>query len=407
MGGLGFDIGNENSVVAITVKPKVEVHVLPNDESKFETPSVVTFAKKKRQIGSTMTTSSNSSTQQFPPHAKSTISQIKRLVGKLFEDLDMDNELQFLPFGITEGGDGGILIHVNYLDEDREYTPVQILAMLLSHLKQTAERNLGESVSDCVIGIPSYFTDRERTAFLDAAKIAELNPQQLIHEGTAIALGYGFDNKTTSEFKDSPVYIVFVDIGNSDTQVTIASFHGGQGVKILSHAADANLGGRDFDRLLFNNFAEEFRNSYELDIGCHHHLPGIRLMTACEKLKRVLTTNFEAHITIESLMEDKDMQGCITREDFEELSVDLLERIVVSCEKALVDAGLTVYDIYSIELVGSGSQIPAISRILAEFFRRVPSRQLSASQCIAQGCAIQSALLGQNSTNKNYKVCTI
>lgn len=391
MSVVGFDLGNDNCVVA-SVKPKA-VHVLLNGESKYETQSVVTFGKKKRLIGS-----SGASTSTMNP--RSTISHLKRLIGQRFDEPGMAEELDLLPFHTSKAPDGGILINVSYLDEDLDFTPVQVLAMLLSHLKQMAERNLDVPVSNCVIGIPSYFTDLQGVAYLDAAKIAGLNPVRLMHDGAAIALGYGM-HKSTDVVEDH-VYVVFVDVGHCDTQVTVTLLVGGE-VRVLSHESDRNLGGRDFDKVLFEYFAEQFQDEHGIDVSRSLRAK-LRLMNACEELKRVLTANTEAHITIECLVDEKDLSGCIRREEFEELSSDLLERIVVPCEKALEDAGLTAYDVHDVELVGSGSRVPAISRILREIFLRQPSRTLNARECIARGCALQCAMLSPNPRITNCMV---
>ncbi|KAK7305101.1 hypothetical protein VNO77_43001 [Canavalia gladiata] len=391
MSVVGFDIGNENCVIAVVRQRGIDV--LLNDESKRETPAVVCFGEKQRFLGSAGAASAMM-------HLKSTISQIKRLIGRKFADPDMEKELKMLPVKTSEGSDGGILIHLKYLGETHVFTPVQMMSMLLAHLKILTEKDLETPVSDCVIGIPSYFTDLQRLAYLDAAKIAGLKPLRLIHDCTATALSYGIYK---TDFRSAgPVYVAFIDIGHCDTQVSIASFQSGQ-MKILSHAFDSSLGGRDFDEVLFSHFAAKFKEEYFIDVYSNAKAC-IRLRAACEKLKKVLSANLEAPLNIECLMDEKDVKGFITREEFEKLASGLMERISIPCKSALIDADLTAEKISSIELVGSGSRIPAIRTLLTSIFKREPSRQLNASECVARGCALQCAMLSPVYHVREYEV---
>ncbi|KAK4767811.1 hypothetical protein SAY87_002952 [Trapa incisa] len=275
--------------------------------------------------------------------------------------------------------------------------------MLFAHLKEIMEKNMGMPISDCVIGVPSYFVDWQRRAYLNAASIAGLKPLRLIHDCTATALSYGiykfdFSNR-------GPTYIAFIDIGHCDTQVCIASFKSGQ-MKILSHGFDCNLGGRDFDEILLVHFAEEFKQWYGMDVYSNTKA-SLRLRAACEKLKKILSANVEAPLNIECLMDKKDVKGRIKREEFEKLVSGLLERITAPCKKALADARLSAESIHSIELVGSGSRIPAISKMLATFFGREPSRKLNASECVARGCALQCAMLSPAFRVREYEDLTV
>lgn len=391
MSVVGFDIGNENCVIAAAKNRGIDV--LLNDESNRETPAVVCFGEKQRFLGSAGAASATM-------NPRSTISQVKRLIGSEFRNPAVQNDLKLLPFETSEASDGGVLIHLQYLNKRQTYKPVQILGMLFAHLKQMAEKNLETPVSDCVIGIPSYFTDLQRRSYLDAAQIAGLRPLRLMHDCTAIALGYGIYK---SDFSDSgPTNVVFVDIGHCDTQVTVAAFEKGH-MKVLSHAFDNHLGGRDFDEVLFKYFAENFKQQYNIDVYSNTRA-SVRLRASCEKLKKVLSANAEAPINIECLMDEKDVKGFIKREDFENLCGDLLERISSPCIKAVNDARINVDKIYAVELVGSGSRIPAIMRKLTSLFKREPRRTLNASECVARGCALQCAMLSPTFRVRDYEV---
>ncbi|GLJ31905.1 hypothetical protein SUGI_0642170 [Cryptomeria japonica] len=393
MSVIGLDIGNENCVVAVAKQRGIDVVL--NDESKRETPAMVCFGEKQRFLGTAAVASATM-------NPKSTISQIKRLIGRQFSDPEVQKDLRLFPFKASESPlDGGVLIHVNYMSENNTFTPTQILGMILSNLKQIAMKSLETTaVSDCVIGIPAYFTELQRRAYLDAATIAKLEPLRLMHESAAIALAYGIYKTDLPETEQ--INVVFVDVGHSDTQVSVAAFKKGQ-LKMLSHAFDRSLGGRDFDEVLFNHFAEKFKKDYKIDVLTNLRA-SLRLRAACEKLKKVLSANAEAPLNIECLMEEKDVRGFIKREEFERLSFDLLERIKVPCQRALEEAQLTLDKIYAVEVVGSGSRIPAIMRVLSGFFKKELSRTLNASECIARGCALQCAMLSPTFRVREFEV---
>lgn len=391
MSVVGFDVGNESCIVAVARQRGIDVVL--NDESKRETPAVVCFGEKQRFIG----TAGAASSLMNPKNA---VSQIKRLIGKQFRDPEVQRDIQSLPFTVDEGPDGGVRIHARYLGDNRAFTPTQILAMILSNLKQIAKTNLKTEVVDCCIGIPVYFTDLQRRAFLDAAAIANLNPLCLMHETTATALAYGIYKTDLPE--NDPLNVVFVDIGHASMQVCVAAFKKGQ-VKILAHAFDRSLGGRDFDEVLFGYFAEKFKEQYQIDVPSNVRASQ-RLRTACEKLKKVLSANPEAPLNIECLMDEKDVRGFIKRDEFEQLAQPMLERVKGPCEQALIEAGVTLDKIHAVEVVGSGSRVPAILKILTETFGKEPRRTMNASECVARGCALQCAILSPTFKVREFKV---
>ncbi|XP_052174601.1 heat shock 70 kDa protein 14-like [Diospyros lotus] len=287
---------------------------------------------------------------------ENTISQIKRLIGRQFSDPELQQDLKVLPFTVSEGPDGYPLIHAQYLGEPRRFTPTEVLGMVFSNLKSIAERNLSAAVVDCCIGIPIYFTDLQRQVVIDAATIAGLRPLRLFHETTATALAYGIYKTDLPE--NDQLNVAFVDIGHASMQVCIAGFKKGQ-LKILAHSFDQSLGGRDFDEVLFQHFAGKFKEKYEIDIF-HNARACLRLRAACEILKKVLSECSEAPLSIECLMEGKDVRGFITREEFERISSHILQRVWKILEEALSEAGLGVGNIQVVEVVGSGSRMPAI-----------------------------------------------
>ncbi|XP_072964556.1 heat shock 70 kDa protein 15-like [Typha angustifolia] len=391
MSVVGFDIGNESCIVAVARQRGIDVVL--NEESKRETPAVVCFGDKQRFIG----TAGAASSMMNP---KNSISQIKRLVGRKFSDPELQRDLQSFPFVVTEGPDGFPLIHARYLGEQRTFTPTQVLGMVLSNLKSIAEKNLNAAVVDCCIGIPIYFTDLQRRAVIDAATIAGLHPLRLFHETTATALGYGIYKTDLPE--NDQLNVAFVDVGHASMQVCIAGFKKGQ-LKILSHAYDRSLGGRDFDEALFKHFAAKFKIEYKIDVY-QNARACLRLRAACEKLKKMLSANPEAPLNVECLMDEKDVRGFIKREEFEQISIPILERVKGPLETALTDAGLSVENIHSVEVVGSGSRVPAIIKILTEFFGKEPRRTMNASECVARGCALQCAILSPTFKVREFQV---
>ncbi|KAK2984871.1 hypothetical protein RJ640_008636 [Escallonia rubra] len=391
MSVVGFDFGNESCVVAVARQRGIDVVL--NDESKRETPALVCFGDKQRFLG----TAGAASSLMNP---KNTISQIKRMIGRPFADPELQQDLKALPFSVIEGTDGFPLIRAQYLGEVKTFTPTQILGMVLSNLKSIAETNLNAAVVDCCIGIPVYFTDLQRRAVLDAARIAGLHPLRLFHETTATALAYGIYKTDLPE--NDQLNVAFVDVGHSSMQVCIAGFKKGQ-VKILSHSFDRSLGGRDFDEVLFKHFAEKFKVEYKIDVY-QNARACLRLRAACEKLKKVLSANPEAPLNIECLMDEKDVRGFIKRDEFEQISIPILERVKKPLEKALSEAGLTVDSIYAVEVVGSGSRVPAIIKILTEFFGKEPRRTMNASECVAKGCALECATLSPTFKVREFHV---
>ncbi|KAL6897866.1 hypothetical protein ACP4OV_006825 [Aristida adscensionis] len=391
MSVVGFDLGNESCIVAVARQRGIDVVL--NEESKRETPAIVCFGDKQRFIG---TAGAASSTM----NPKNSISQIKRLLGRKFSDPELQRDITAFPFRVSEGPDGFPLVHVRFLGEESVFTPTQLLAMVLSNLKGIAEGNLKTAVVDCCIGIPVYFTDLQRRAVLDAATIAGLRPLRLFHETTATALAYGIYKTDLPE--SDQLNVAFVDVGHASMQVSIVGYKKGQ-LKMLSHAYDRSLGGRDFDEALFKHFAAKFKEEYKIDVY-QNARACIRLRVACEKLKKVLSANPEAPLNIECLMDEKDVRGFIKRDEFEQISAPVLERVKGPLEKALAEAGLTRENVHFVEVVGSGSRVPAIIKIITEFFGKEPRRTMNASECVARGCALECAILSPTFKVREFQV---
>ena len=331
---------------------------------------------------------------------KNTIVQLKRLIGLRFSDPEVQALVPDLLLPIAAGANDEILITVNYLNEQKTFTPERLVAMILSDLKTIAEADHGAKVTDSVISVPVFFTDAQRRAMLDAASIAGLNVMRLMHETTATALAYGIFK--TAEFGDDPHNVVFVDVGASAMQVCVVRFTKSQ-LKVLATGYDRNLGGSSFDQTMMDHFCEEFKASKKIDIKTNARAQH-RLRTAVEKMKKVISANPEAPINIECIMDDTDVSSKMTREKMEELSSDLLDRMMEPVKKAMSEAGMIPDDIKSVELVGNAARMPFISSQLEAFFKQPCSRTLNASECVARGCALQGAMLSPQFRVREFEV---
>ncbi|KAG2607971.1 hypothetical protein PVAP13_4NG294300 [Panicum virgatum] len=390
MSVVGFDVGNDTLVAAAARQRGIDV--LLNAESKRESPAAVAFSHNARLIGSHAASASAS-------HAP--FSSVKRLLlGATGRDpaSSLLRDLPRLPFPVFSAA----AVHADHIGRRIALSPTHLLSMLLAYLKQVAEADLGGApVADCVISVPCYFTQAQRRAYLDAAAVAGLRPLRLMHDLAATALGYGLYRSDLGS-AGGPTHVAFVDVGQCDTQVAVVAFDE-SGMKVLSHGFDADLGGRDFDEVLFEHFAEEFRDRYKIDV-VGNVKASMRLRAACEKAKKVLSANAEAVVNIECLMDEKDVRGVIRRDEFEKLCAGLLERVVEPCKRAVADSRIVLGSLHSVELVGSGSRVPSIAKVLAGFFRREPSRTLNASECVARGCALQCAMLSPAFRVREYEV---
>ncbi|KAJ9537240.1 hypothetical protein OSB04_029973 [Centaurea solstitialis] len=390
MSVVGFDLGNKSCVVAVASQSGINVAL--NERSTCETPALVCFDSEQRYFGTT----GAALTDIVRPDV--IISQIKRLIGRSFSDPELQQDLKAFPFRVTKGPGDYPLIKVG---ETRSFTPTQVMGMIFSNMKTIAEKNLKANVGDCCIGIPIYFTDLQRRAVMDAAKIAGLNPLRLMHETTASALAYAIYKSGLPE-NEQQLNVAFVDIGHASMQVCIAGLKRGQ-LKILAHAYDRCLGGRDFDEALFQHFAKQFRLEYEIDVF-QSARASIKLRAACEELKKTLSGMSEAPLKIDNLMDGRNVIGSMRRDEFEQISTPILKRVKEPLEKAFSEAKLTVDDVYAVEIVGSGSRIPAVIRILKDFLGKEPRRTMDESEGVCIGCALECALRSLTFNARGFQV---
>ncbi|XP_009875097.1 PREDICTED: heat shock protein 105 kDa isoform X2 [Apaloderma vittatum] len=287
---------------------------------------------------------------------------------------------------------GGVGVKVMYMDEEHIFSVEQISAMLLTKLKETAESNLKKPVTDCVISVPSFFTDAERRSLLDAAQIVGLNCLRLMNDMTAVALNYGIYKQDLPAPEEKPRIVVFVDMGHSAFQVSACAFNKSK-LKVLGTAFDPFLGGRNFDGKLVDYFCAEIKSKYKLDPKAKVRAL-LRLYQECEKLKKLMSSNStDIPLNIECFMNDTDVSGKMNRSQFEELCADLLQRIEVPLISLMEQTQLKVEDVTAVEIVGGATRIPAVKERIAKFFGKDVSTTLNADEAIARGCALQCAIL--------------
>lgn len=286
---------------------------------------------------------------------------------------------------------GQVGAEVSYLGKKEQFTATQLVSMFLSKVKATASAELKLPVSDIVIGVPPWFTDVQRRSLMDAAEIAGLKLLRLINDTTATALGYGITKLDLPTGEEKPRRIAFVDIGHSNYTCSIVEYKKGE-LAVKATAYDRHFGGRNFDKALIDHFAKEFKEKYKIDIYTNPKAL-VRVAAAAEKMKKILSANAQAPISIESLMNDVDVQGVMKREELEELIKPLLERATGPLEQALAEAKLKIDDIDAVEMVGGCTRVPSLKERISKFFNKPLSFTLNQDEAVARGCAFSCAIL--------------
>ncbi|NXD12271.1 HS105 protein, partial [Nothocercus nigrocapillus] len=387
MAVVGFDLGFQSCYIAVARAGGIET--VANEFSDRCTPSVVSFGSKNRAIGV-------SAKNQQITHANNTVSNFKRFHGRAFNDPFVQKEKEKLSYDLVPMKNGGVGVKVMYMDEEHIFSVEQISAMLLTKLKETAESNLKKPVTDCVISVPSFFTDAERRSVLDAAQIVGLNCLRLMNDMTAgkyVALNYGIYKQDLPAPDEKPRIVVFVDMGHSAFQVSACAFNKSKLKVVLGTAFDPFLGGRNFDGKLVDYFCAEIKAKYKLDPKAKVRAL-LRLYQECEKLKKLMSSNStDIPLNIECFMNDTDVSGKMNRSQFEEICADLLQRIEVPLLSLMEQIQLKVEDVTAVEIVGGATRIPAVKERIAKFFGKDVSTTLNADEAIARGCALQCAIL--------------
>ncbi len=374
---IGIDLGTTNSAMAVMQSGKPEI--IANSEGSRTTPSVVAVNKNgERLVGQV-------ARRQQVTNSKNTIYEVKRLIGRNFSDKEVQRDLKLMGYEIVKSGNG-----VKVKMGDKEYSPEEVSAMILGKLKADAEAFTGGKVTEAVITVPAYFDDSQRQATKDAGKIAGLEVKRIINEPTAAALAYGLDKADKKDEK-----IAVYDLGGGTFDVSILEL--GDGVfEVKSTNGDTHLGGADFDRVIVNYFADEFKKEHGISIA-DDKAAMQRLRDEAEKAKIELSSAQEVNINLPFLTADADgpkhFEHKLTRAKLEDLVGDLITKTAVPCEKALKDAGLKASEIDAVVLVGGMTRMPAVQAKVNKIFGKDPMKGVNPDEVVAIGAAIQGGVL--------------
>ena len=378
---IGIDLGTTNSCVAVLDGDKVRV--LENSEGRRTTPSIVAYAKDGEIIVG------DAAKRQAVTNPKNTLFAIKRLIGRRYEDSEVQRDIGIMPFKIAKADNGDAWVEV----DDKKLAPPQISAEVLKKMKKTAEDILGEEVTEAVITCPAYFNDSQRQATKDAGRIAGLNVKRIINEPTAAAIAYGED-KAKGEQK-----IAVYDLGGGTFDISIIDIDELDGEKtfeVLATNGDTHLGGEDFDNRIVDFLIDEFKAEQGVDLRADP-LALQRLKEAAEKAKIELSSSQQTDVNLPYITADatgpKHMNIKITRSKLESLVEDLVSRTLDPVKTALSDAGLSPSDVNDVILVGGQSRMPMVQKLVADFFGKEPRKDVNPDEAVAIGAAIQGGVL--------------
>ncbi len=372
---LGIDLGTTNSCMSIIEggQPKV----LENKEGARTTPSIVAVSKSGERLVGQL------SKRQAVTNPENTLYSIKRLIGRNWNDAEVQRDLKLMPYKIVKSGEG-----VKVLMQGKEYSPQEISAMILGKMKSDAEERLGEKITEAVITVPAYFDDSQRQATKDAGEIAGLKVLRIINEPTAAALAYGFDKKTEQK-------IVVYDLGGGTFDVSILEV-APDNVQVLSTKGDTHLGGDDFDQVIIQWILDEFKKDQGIDLG-KDPLSLQRIKEAAEKAKIELSTAQESEINQPFITSDangpKHLVLKLTRSKLEELVGGLVEKTLGPVKKALEDAKLSASDLNEIIMVGGMTRMPLVLATVEKFFGKKPNISVNPDEVVAVGAAVQGGVL--------------
>ncbi|KAF5398154.1 Heat shock protein cognate 4 [Paragonimus heterotremus] len=377
MPAVGIDLGTTYSCVGVFQHGKVEI--IANDQGNRTTPSYVAFTDTERLVG-------DAAQNQVAMNPSNTVFDVKRLIGRRFDDPSVTADRKHWPFEVVSEGNKP-MIRVEYKGEMKTFSAEEISAMILGKMKEVAEAYLGRTVKDAVITVPAYFNDSQRQATKDAGAIAGLNVMRIINEPTAAAIAYGLDKKVGAERN-----VLIFDLGGGTFDVSILSIEDGV-FEVKSTAGDTHLGGEDFDNRMVSHFIGEFKRKHKKDISDNKRAVR-RLRTACERAKRTLSSSAQANIEIDSLYEGIDFYTSITRARFEELNADLFRSTLDPVEKALRDAKMDKSQIHEVVLVGGSTRVPKVQKLLQDFFNgKELNKSINPDEAVAYGAAVQAAIL--------------
>lgn len=382
----GLDLGNNNSVLAVARNRGIDIVV--NEVSNRSTPSLVGFGQKNRFLGEAGKTKQAS-------NVKNTVDNLKRIVGLGYSDAEFNEESKYFTSKLVKLDDGKVGAQVKLGGETKVFSGTQLAGMFIDKVKNTVIDETKAVVTDVCLAVPCWYTEEQRYNIADAARIAGLNPVRVVNDVTAAAVSYGVFKTDLPESEEKPRHVAFVDIGHSTYTCSIIAFKKGE-AKVLATAYDKHFGGRNFDRAITEHFADEFKTKYKIDIRENAKAYN-RVLTAAERLKKVLSANSAAPFSVESVMNDIDCSSQLTRDELEELVAPLLKRVTEPITKALAQAKLTTEDVDFVEIIGGTTRIPSLKNSISEAFGKPLSTTMNQDETIAKGaafiCAIHSPTL--------------
>nr|XP_017221714.1 PREDICTED: heat shock cognate 70 kDa protein-like [Daucus carota subsp. sativus] len=395
---VGIDLGTTYSCVGVWQHDRVEI--IANDQGNRTTPSCVAFTDLERFIG-------EAAKNQAAFNPANTIFDAKRLIGRKFSDSTVKDNMKFWPFTVVGDSDDRPKIVVNYRGVEKRFSPEELSSMVLYKMKETAEKYLGKEVKNAVVTVPAHFSDSQRQATKDAARIAGLNVLRILVEPTAAAVAYGLDQKLTSSSSGENIVLVF-DLGGGTFDVSLLNI-AKNSCKVVATAGDTHLGGEDFDNRLLKYLVEEFTRKHGKDISKNAKSLR-RLRNACEKAKRVLSHSAMTTVDIDSLYEGIDYHAKISQARFEALNLNLFRSCLDTVEKCLRDAEMDKNNVQEVVLVGGSTRIPKVQQLLQQFFNgKELCKNINPEEAVAYGAAVQAAILsGKGSQNiKNLMVLDV
>ncbi|KLU81004.1 hsp70-like protein [Magnaporthiopsis poae ATCC 64411] len=382
---VGIDLGTTYSCVGIFRDDRIEI--IANDQGNRTTPSFVAFTDTERLIG-------DAAKNQVAMNPINTVFDAKRLIGRKFNDPEVQADMKHFPFKVIERG-GKPVVEVEFKGEQKQFTPEEISSMVLTKMRETAESYLGGTVNNAVITVPAYFNDSQRQATKDAGLIAGLNVLRIINEPTAAAIAYGLDKKVEGERN-----VLIFDLGGGTFDVSLLTIEEGI-FEVKSTAGDTHLGGEDFDNRLVTHFVNEFKRKHKKDLQTNARALR-RLRTACERAKRTLSSSAQTSIEIDSLFEGIDFYTSITRARFEELCQDLFRSTLQPVDRVLTDAKVDKSQVHEIVLVGGSTRIPRVQKLITDYFNgKEPNKSINPDEAVAYGAAVQAAILSGDTSSKS------
>ncbi len=376
---IGIDLGTTYSCVGVWQNGKVDI--VPNDMGERTTPSYVAFTDTERLVG-------DAAKNQITRNPTNTVFDAKRLIGRKFEDREVQDDMKLWPFKVVKDPKSDRpQVCIKYQKQEKKFFAEEISAMVLQKLKQTANDFLGKEVKDAIITVPAYFNDSQRQATKDAGTISGLNVLRIINEPTAAAIAYGLDKKYQTERN-----VLIFDLGGGTFDVSLLTLEDGL-FEVKATNGNTHLGGEDFDNRLVEYCAGEFRRKTGVDIKSNPKALR-RVRASCEKAKRALSAATQATVDIDALMDGEDLNVVITRSKFEDLCMDLFKKCMPPLENVIKDAKMSKSQVHDVVLVGGSTRIPKIQQMVQEFFNgKEPNKSINPDEAVAYGAAVQAAVL--------------